>query len=104
MPVWYLIGRRGEATPNASGELADPSRVGGNRFFNVRPTSRAPDHCPRPNQVAAVDLRLHCSPRMNVDFEQATPADAEDLVEVQIAAFHDDARLYPESRSAVLRL
>ncbi len=32
---------------------------------------------------------------MNIEFEQATPADAEDLVEVQIAAFHDDARLYP---------
>ena len=34
-------------------------------------------------------------PRMNVDFEQATPGDAEDLVKVQIAAFHDDARIYP---------
>jgi ribosomal protein S18 acetylase RimI-like enzyme len=34
-------------------------------------------------------------PRMNIDFEQATPADAEALVEVQIAAFHDDARLHP---------
>jgi ribosomal protein S18 acetylase RimI-like enzyme len=32
---------------------------------------------------------------MDVEFEQATPADAEDLVRVQIAAFHDDARLYP---------
>ncbi len=32
---------------------------------------------------------------MNIDFEQATPADAEDLVRVQIAAFHDDARLHP---------
>ena len=32
---------------------------------------------------------------MNIDFELATPADAEDLVKVQIAAFHDDARLYP---------
>ena len=32
---------------------------------------------------------------MSIDFEQATPADAEDLVKVQIAAFHDDARLYP---------
>jgi ribosomal protein S18 acetylase RimI-like enzyme len=32
---------------------------------------------------------------MNVDFEQATPDDAEDLVKVQVAAFHDDARLYP---------
>jgi len=32
---------------------------------------------------------------MNVTFEHATPADAEDLVKVQIAAFHDDARLYP---------
>jgi ribosomal protein S18 acetylase RimI-like enzyme len=32
---------------------------------------------------------------MNVDFERATPADAADIVNVQIAAFHDDARLYP---------
>jgi ribosomal protein S18 acetylase RimI-like enzyme len=32
---------------------------------------------------------------MNIDFELATPADAEDLVKVQIAAFHDDARLHP---------
>ena len=32
---------------------------------------------------------------MSIDFEQATPADAEDLVRVQIAAFHDDARLHP---------
>jgi GNAT superfamily N-acetyltransferase len=32
---------------------------------------------------------------MNIDFELATPADAEGLVEAQIAAFHDDARLYP---------
>jgi ribosomal protein S18 acetylase RimI-like enzyme len=32
---------------------------------------------------------------MNANFEQATPADAEDLVKVQIAAFHDDARLHP---------
>ncbi len=32
---------------------------------------------------------------MIIDFELATPADAEDLVKVQIAAFHDDARLYP---------
>jgi ribosomal protein S18 acetylase RimI-like enzyme len=32
---------------------------------------------------------------MRIDFGQATPADADDLVKVQIAAFHDDARLYP---------
>jgi ribosomal protein S18 acetylase RimI-like enzyme len=32
---------------------------------------------------------------MSIDFEKATPGDAEDLVNVQIAAFHDDARLYP---------
>lgn len=32
---------------------------------------------------------------MNVTFERATPADAETLVRLQIAAFHDDARLYP---------
>jgi ribosomal protein S18 acetylase RimI-like enzyme len=32
---------------------------------------------------------------MNIEFEPATPADAKDLVRVQIAAFHDDARLYP---------
>ncbi|MBZ0288577.1 MAG: GNAT family N-acetyltransferase, partial [Anaerolineae bacterium] len=32
---------------------------------------------------------------MNITCEQATPADAEALVEVQMAAFHDDARLYP---------
>jgi ribosomal protein S18 acetylase RimI-like enzyme len=32
---------------------------------------------------------------MNVIFERAAPADAEALVTVQIAAFHDDARLYP---------
>jgi ribosomal protein S18 acetylase RimI-like enzyme len=32
---------------------------------------------------------------MNVTCERATPADAEALVKVQIAAFHDDARLYP---------
>jgi len=32
---------------------------------------------------------------MNVTFERAAPADAEALVKVQIAAFHDDARLYP---------
>ena len=32
---------------------------------------------------------------MNIDFARATPADAEDLVKVQIGAFHDDARLYP---------
>ncbi len=32
---------------------------------------------------------------MNVSIERATPADVEKLVEVQIAAFHDDARLYP---------
>ncbi len=31
---------------------------------------------------------------MNITFERATPADAETLVGVQIAAFHDDARLY----------
>jgi ribosomal protein S18 acetylase RimI-like enzyme len=32
---------------------------------------------------------------MNVTFEHAIPADAEALITVQIAAFHDDARLYP---------
>ena len=32
---------------------------------------------------------------MDIDFEQATRLDAEDLVRVQIAAFHDDARLHP---------
>jgi GNAT superfamily N-acetyltransferase len=32
---------------------------------------------------------------MKIDFALATPVDAEDLVTVQIAAFHDDARLYP---------
>jgi hypothetical protein len=32
---------------------------------------------------------------MKTDFEQAASADAEDLVRVQIAAFHDDARLPP---------
>ena len=32
---------------------------------------------------------------MNITFERATPADAEALVKAQIAAFHDDARLYP---------
>lgn len=32
---------------------------------------------------------------MNITCERATPADAEILVKVQIAAFHDDARLYP---------
>ena len=32
---------------------------------------------------------------MNVTFERATPADAEVLVQAQIAAFHDDARMYP---------
>jgi GNAT superfamily N-acetyltransferase len=31
---------------------------------------------------------------MNVTFERATPADAEALVAAQIAAFHDDTRLY----------
>lgn len=34
---------------------------------------------------------------MNIAFERATPADAETLVKVQIAAFHDDARLYPSA-------
>ena len=32
---------------------------------------------------------------MNIAFEHAVPADAEALVKVQIAAFHDDARMYP---------
>jgi ribosomal protein S18 acetylase RimI-like enzyme len=32
---------------------------------------------------------------MSIEFDNATPTDAEDLVRVQIAAFHDDARLYP---------
>lgn len=31
---------------------------------------------------------------MSITFERATPADAETLVSVQIAAFHDDNRLY----------
>ena len=34
-------------------------------------------------------------PRMSIDFELATPGDVEVLVKVQIAAFHDDARLHP---------
>ncbi len=33
---------------------------------------------------------------MNVTFERATPADAEALVKVQIAAFHHDSILYPD--------
>ena len=45
---------------------------------------------PRPPSTA-----VYIPPRMNVDFEQATPGDAENLVKVQIAAFHDDARIYP---------
>ena len=32
---------------------------------------------------------------MNVTFERATAADVETLVKLQIAAFHDDARVYP---------
>lgn len=32
---------------------------------------------------------------MTITFERATPADAEALVKVQIAAFHHDAVLYP---------
>ncbi len=32
---------------------------------------------------------------MQITFERATAADAEALVNVQIAAFHEDARLYP---------
>jgi ribosomal protein S18 acetylase RimI-like enzyme len=32
---------------------------------------------------------------MTITFERATSADADDLVKMQIAAFHDDARLYP---------
>jgi GNAT superfamily N-acetyltransferase len=32
---------------------------------------------------------------MNVTFERALPEDVEGLVKLQIAAFHDDARLYP---------
>jgi GNAT superfamily N-acetyltransferase len=32
---------------------------------------------------------------MNVSFERATPADAESLVAVQVAAFHSDALAYP---------
>jgi GNAT superfamily N-acetyltransferase len=32
---------------------------------------------------------------MDVTIERATPDDAETLVRLQIAAFHDDARLYP---------
>ena len=32
---------------------------------------------------------------MNITIERAAPDDVEKLVEVQIAAFHDDARIYP---------
>ncbi len=32
---------------------------------------------------------------MTISFERATAADAEDMVKMQIVAFHDDARLYP---------
>lgn len=32
---------------------------------------------------------------MNIAFERATSADAETLVKIQVASFHDDARLYP---------
>ena len=32
---------------------------------------------------------------MNITIERATPADAESLVKVQIAAFHYDSQLYP---------
>ncbi len=32
---------------------------------------------------------------MNVTIERATAADVERLVEVQVAAFHEDARIYP---------
>ena len=32
---------------------------------------------------------------MSVTFERATPEDAKALVKAQIAAFHDDARIYP---------
>lgn len=32
---------------------------------------------------------------MKITFEPATPDDAEALVRAQVAAFHDDARLYP---------
>src|SRR5215510_316836 len=32
---------------------------------------------------------------MNITFERAVPADAKTLVKLQVAAFHDDARLYP---------
>lgn len=32
---------------------------------------------------------------MNISFERPLPADAQTLVEVQIRAFHDDARIYP---------
>lgn len=32
---------------------------------------------------------------MRISFERAGPADAEALVQVQVRAFHDDARLYP---------
>ena len=32
---------------------------------------------------------------MNITFEPATPADAERMVSVQIAAFHNDAEIYP---------
>lgn len=32
---------------------------------------------------------------MNITFEQATPADAEQLTHLQVLAFHEDANLYP---------
>jgi len=33
---------------------------------------------------------------MDITFERARAADAEALLQIQIAAFHDDSRLYPE--------
>jgi GNAT superfamily N-acetyltransferase len=56
-----------------------------NRHRSLRQLFKAP----------AIAVRIHFHPRMNIEFELATPADAEDLVSVQIAAFHDDARLHP---------
>lgn len=37
---------------------------------------------------------------MTTTFERATPADAADLVKMQIVAFHDDARLYPDEEES----
>lgn len=36
---------------------------------------------------------------MNISFERAIPADVDALVKVQISAFHDNGRLYPDDWS-----